>query len=248
MVRWKLTLQYDGTRFAGWQRQPDQRTVQGELERALSRFFDRETVVMGQGRTDSGVHAEGQVAHSDFPEPVDSDRLFRAMRSLLPPDMALIRAEAVPAGFHARFDASSRRYRYQISLQPVPLMKHLYWELPYDPDPDSLHRTAELVQGSHDFKNFSRLEDEEANSHCTITRSQWTIEGTRLFYRIEGDRFLRHLVRRLTGSMVLAATGRSTLEEFQLLLEGGDVARKGHSAPAHGLLLESVHYPTDSGC
>lgn len=246
MNRWKLTLQYDGTRFAGWQRQPDQRTVQGELEKALSRFFNRETEVMGQGRTDSGVHAEGQVAHSDFPEPVEPDRLLRAMRSLFPPDMSLIRVEAVHPDFHARFDAISRCYRYQIALRPVPLMRHLYWMVPYSPEPEVLRRCAELIKGHHDFKNFSRIEDERLNSHCTITRSEWTIEDDSLHFRIEGDRFLRHLVRRLTGSMVQVATGRVSLEEYKEMLEGGNVARKGHSAPACGLVLEAVRYPENS--
>ncbi|MEX2351265.1 MAG: tRNA pseudouridine(38-40) synthase TruA [Balneolaceae bacterium] len=244
MGRFKLTIEYDGTDFLGWQRQPEGRTVQGELERALQTWCRATVGVVGQGRTDRGVHARGQVAHVDLPEEADPKRLIPAMNGLLPKDMAILEALPVPPGFHARFDALSRRYSYRISLRPAPLIRNRSWFPGQRPNRILLDQCAAFVAGEHDFSLFARLDaGDERSTVCRITRSEWLDYGEQLHYTIEGDRFLRHMVRRLVGSMVRVAMEECSRDEFeQLLSVSAEVTRKGYSAPPQGLLLEEVTY------
>jgi len=246
MPRWKFTIQYDGTRFLGWQRQNQGRTVQGELEAALGIFCRTRVRVTGQGRTDRGVHAEGQVAHADLPEGIELGRLLSAMRGLLPLDMALIDAEITNDNFHSRFDALSRRYRYQIATRPVPLKRKLYWVIPVPFDSKLLHQCAEIIKGENDFRNFSKAAkndgDKKINTRCSVTLSTWIEMESAWIYRIEGNRFLRHMVRRLVGTSHRVAAGNLKIQDFIRLMEGGDVSRKGHTAPPEGLILEKVSY------
>jgi tRNA pseudouridine38-40 synthase len=245
MPRWKLTIEFDGTHFSGWQRQKKGRTVQEELESALSTFYREEIKVSGQGRTDSGVHAEGQVAHADLPGDMDPPRLLSALRGLLPGDMAVIDAVIEADDFHARFDAQSRLYRYQIATRPVPLKRHLHWLLLTPFEEDSLHRCAKIIRGKHDFRNFAKEEKPTGyvnSTECTITASHWEREQDIWIYKIEGNRFLRHMVRRIVGSTIMTATGRMEMDAFRELLDGKQVRRKGHSAPPEGLILEKVIY------
>lgn len=243
MPRWKFTIEFDGTRFLGWQRQKQGRTVQEELETALSTFCRTQTEVTGQGRTDRGVHAEAQVAHADLPEGIAPGQLLSAMRGLLPADMAVLSAEITDDNFHSRFDAVSRRYRYQIATRPVPLQRKLYWVVLEPFDCELLHQCSELITGEKDFRNFAKEDgDKKMNTRCVITLSEWIKEGGAWIYRIEGDRFLRHMVRRIVGTSHRVASGRMMVHDFRLLLEGEDAVRKGHSAPPEGLILEKVRY------
>lgn len=243
-VRWKLTLAYDGRSFFGWQRQPDQRTVQGELEKALSRFSNESIEVSGQGRTDRGVHALGQTAHADLPTRVTEDRLFGAMRSLLPEDLRLVAAEPVPDSFHARFDATSRRYEYQVATGPDLLNRHQRWEIGREPDLDLLNHYASLLNGSHDFSKLARMDPgEKRSTRCTLFTSVWNREPFGLVYTVEGDRFLRHMVRRLVGTMLRLEEGQRPTEAFQSLLIQRAEDAQIYTAPAHGLRLVRVSYP-----
>ncbi|MEX0662360.1 MAG: tRNA pseudouridine(38-40) synthase TruA [Balneolaceae bacterium] len=243
MTRWKLILEYEGTDFSGWQKQPDQRTVQGELETALATLFQQSIVTMGQGRTDAGVHALAQIAHADLPPGIIVHKLLHAMRGLLPKDMAVIDAEPVSDDFHARFDAISRSYRYQISLKDNPLYRKVVWTVHQSLDVELLETCASMITGEHDFINFCIPPDQdEMTTISTIEKSVWTKDETLLVYHIEGNRFLRHLVRRLVGTMIWVGTGKLTLDQFELLLSGKEVKKKGHAAPSTGLILESVKY------
>lgn len=244
MNRWKLTFQYDGTDFHGWQKQPATRTVQGVIEQALSVFCRSEIEIMGQGRTDAGVHALAQVAHADLPEDLIPEKLIHAMKGLLPEDVALTAASIADKNFHARFDAISRSYRYQLAVIPQPIHRKTVWQYSSEPDPDILHRAAELVKGEHDFIGFCIPPDDEMlTTTSTVTRSEWTFENDLWIYQVEANRFLRHMVRRLAGEMVHAATGRSGFSEFKKLLTGQQLVRKGFSAPPNGLILTAVNYP-----
>lgn len=241
--RYKLTFEYDGTDFYGWQKQPEGRTVEGVIEEALSTFYQSEIDIIGQGRTDSGVHAKAQVAHADLPASYSISKLYRALRGLLPKDVALINAEKVDAEFHARFHAKYRAYKYVVLKQPSPLLRNYSWQ-PFKPISfELLEECAEMIEGKHDFINFCIPPDEsEMTTICTINKSSWKKKGQKFVYEIEGNRFLRHLVRRLVGTMVQVGDNTISIEHFQNLLTGKEVNRKGHTAPAKGLTLFNVGY------
>ena len=241
-----LTLAFDGTDFSGWQKQKEGRTVQGELEKALSTLMVEKIEVMGQGRTDSGVHAYGQTAHTDLPKATTERKLLHALRGLLSDDIAVYKAEKVAPQFHARFDAISRAYRYQISLNPNPVLRRSVWNIQDKPEIEFLKICAGKVKGEHDFINFCKPEKEQLSTLCTISISEWVIEGDVLYYHIEANRFLRHMVRRLVGSMVHVATGRSTMADFDELLTGVKVNKKAFTAPSQGLILDRISYPKKS--
>lgn len=243
-MRYKLTFEYDGTNFSGWQKQPDVRTVEGTAEEALSTLYQQEIDIIGQGRTDAGVHARGQAAHVDLSDRYIPSRILHAMKGLLPEDVALLSVEIVPDDFHARFDAQSRSYRYQVINRAAPLMRQQAWQVNGSLDEALLQQCAELVLGEHDFVNFCIPSgDEHQTTICTISQSCWKKEGDLLIYEITGNRFLRHMVRRLVGTMIKVSSGEIPAEEFKQLLLRNKATQKGHTAPAHGLILERVAYP-----
>jgi tRNA pseudouridine38-40 synthase len=241
----KLTLEYDGAGFAGWSRQPELRTVQGEVERALRTVLgelgsDGQPLTLTvAGRTDRGVHAWGQVA-SYAHEAVDPLRL----NGLLDDDVAVLRAEPAPEGFDARRDARSRTYCYRVlarRARSVFTRNSAFWwtgEL----DRGALDRCASLLPGKHDFTAFTPSETEHSWFRCDVMRAQWLGDGEELQFWIEADMFLRHMNRVLVGTMLEVASGQMTLAQFEGLLEGRSRAHAGRTAPAHGLALASVSY------
>lgn len=244
--RWKLVFEYDGTAFSGWQKQPDARTAEEEIERAFSTLYQRDIDIIGQGRTDAGVHARWQVAHVDLPSTFASNRIIHAMRGLLPKDVALLRAEKTRSDFHARFNAVQRTYSYVVIERLSPLLRERAWCCGYSLDKGILHDLARQVRQSRDFINFC-IPDPNQNltTECDLKESKWHEEDEMIVYTISANRFLRHMVRRLVGSMVQVASGRQTTEWFQDLLDGEAVKQKGHSAPSHGLYLDFVAYLHD---
>ena len=241
----KLTLEYDGSRFAGWGVQPGLRTVQEELERALRTVLG-ETGVDGRplklsvaGRTDRGVHAWGQVA-SYAHEAVDPLRL----NGLLDDDLAVLAAEPAPDGFDARRDAVSRTYCYRVlarRARSVFVRSTSFW-WPGAVDREALDQCARAVVGKHDFSAFTPSETEHTWFRCDVSRAQWVGDGELLEFWIEADMFLRHMNRVLVGTMLEVAAGRRTLAEFHALLDGRPRSHAGATAPAHGLALASVAY------
>lgn len=243
MNRWKFTFEYDGISFHGWQKQPDQRTVEGEIETALSTLCQSEIDIIGQGRTDAGVHARAQTAHADLPVSLQKEELMHAMKGLLPEDIAMVEAVQSDPDFHARFDAVSRRYSYIVLKCKSPLYRNRAWHRDYTLNYEILADLAVSVIGEHNFKNFCiPPQAPHLTTICTITESKWVQEDDRLIYYIEGNRFLRHMVRRLVGSMIQVASENLNSSEFYAMLEEKEVERKGHSAPAHGLYLDKVCY------
>jgi tRNA pseudouridine38-40 synthase len=241
----KLTLEYDGSRFAGWGRQPGLRTVQEELERALRTVLG-ETGVDGRplklsvaGRTDRGVHAWGQVA-SYAHEAVDPLRL----NGLLDDDLAVLAAEPAPDGFDARRDAISRTYCYRVLARRARsvFVRATSFRWTAGVDRDALDECARAVLGRHDFSAFTPSETEHTWFRCDVARADWVGDGELLEFWIEADMFLRHMNRALVGTMLEVAAGRRTLEEFRALLDGRPRAHAGATAPAHGLALASVAY------
>ncbi len=236
----KLTLEYDGTDFAGWARQPGRRTVQEELERALATLLRRDAVPLTvAGRTDAGVHAWGQVASYDGP-PVQP----RALNSLLAPDVAVLAAEAVAPGFSARRDATSRGYCYRVLARRERSAhergRALWW--PHRVDREALHACAALLPGTHDFMAFTPTETDHVRFERDVRRAAWRDEGAIVAFWIEADAFLRNMNRVLVATMLEVAGGRRELDDFAALLDGAPRSRAGATAPPHGLYLVGVGY------
>ncbi len=236
----RLLLEYDGSGFAGWARQPELRTVQGELEAALARVLRREVHLTVAGRTDAGVHARGQVASHDG-EPATA----RALNGVLAPDVRVLESEPAREGFDARRDALSRTYRYRLFTREAASAferdRALHW--PHPLDRAALHACAAAMIGTHDFTAFTPTETDHVRFSRNVLRAEWLeSEDDAIEFWIEADTFMRHMVRTLVGTMLDVARGRSDASRFKALLEARPRSEAGDTAPAHGLYLESVRY------
>ena len=240
----KLLIEYDGTRFAGWARQPGLRTVQEELEKALAVLARWPTVVIAAGRTDAGVHALGQVA-SYAGHPVAR----KGLNAILPDDINVLQCAGAPTGFDARRDATARAYTYRVLNRRTPAVfergRALWW--PQRIDRDALHACAVHLTGTHDFTAFTLKETQHTRFNRTVDRAAWTFDADLLSFEIEANSFLRHMNRALVGTMLQVAMGRRTEEDFATLLEGRPRTEGGPSAAPHGLYLTRVRYDPPAG-
>jgi tRNA pseudouridine38-40 synthase len=249
LQNYKLTLEYDGSKYSGWQDQTNARTVQGELKQAAQEVFGGEIEVQGSGRTDAGVHAVGQVAHVKVQRTsrLKSHEILRALNDRLPSSVAVLECEEAPPRFHARHSAVSRAYFYQISTRKAALSKKFVWWIKEPLNVERMQQAAALIPGRHDFDAF-RAADKSKPDESTIVvveSAEIAVDENLIVFRIEASHFLWKMVRRLTGTLVKVGLGEVSVEEFQALLNGKknpklDIA--AWTAPASGLFLESVQY------
>ena len=264
----KLTLSYDGSRLVGWQRQAEGESVQGVLEDALARFEGGPVTVHGAGRTDAGVHALGQVASVEVTFAHDPATLARALNAQLPDDVRVLAVEDAAPGFHARFDARSKTYRYCIRNGPVasPFERAFVWHVPQPLDVEAMRQAASRLLGRHDFSAFRSIGTHAPDAVRTLHASAvvetpgavpWLLStattspsasrcssdgGRVLTYEVTGDGFLRHMVRAIVGTLVEVGRGWRDPAQMDALLQSGDRARAGATAPAQGLFLVRVVY------
>jgi tRNA pseudouridine38-40 synthase len=239
----RLDIEYDGSGFSGWARQPGLRTVQGELESALATVLREPIELTVAGRTDAGVHARGQVASFRTDAEVPAD-LGRRLNGVGPADVAVTAAAVVEDGFDARRDAASRTYGYRLlarrSPSPFERTTALWW--PHRLDRAALDACAASLVGTHDFTAFTPTQTDHVRFERDILAASWTADGDLLVFHVTADAFMRNMVRVLVGTQLEAASGRRSVESFRELLEGAPRSAAGDTAPAHGLHLESVSY------
>jgi tRNA pseudouridine38-40 synthase len=248
----QLVLHYDGSEFAGWQRQPAARTVQAVFEQALARLMGRAIGALGSGRTDAGVHARGQAVGVRVPRKWEPPALRRALNAVLPPDVWVAAAHEMRPAFHARYSARARRYSYYVGTDEEarsPFRRRWEWPLGRAPSREALDACARMLHGEHGFRAFAvrGTAPPDDEHRCTIFEAAWRDRpgGGGLVFEIEANRFLHHMVRFLVGTMVDVATGRRTATGFSALLDAADNRETSAPAPAHALFLDVVRYPRD---
>lgn len=246
----QLVLHYDGAGFSGWQRQPDERTVQGVLEAAVARLCSAPVAVVGAGRTDAGVHARGQAAGVRVPEKWSSSTLRRAMNAILPDDVWIAAAYEMNEEFHPRYSAVSRSYSYfvgtdEFASSPFRRTTELVWTKPLDLD--RMSDAARAIEGEHCFRAFAvkGTAPERDDHRCNIRRAAWRRREGGVVFDIQADRFLHHMVRFLVGTMLDIGEGRREPAVMADLLAQEDNREVSPPAPAHALFLERVEYPKD---
>jgi tRNA pseudouridine38-40 synthase len=240
----KLTIAYDGTDFAGWQRQTADRTVQATIEDALAPFAGGHIVITGSGRTDAGVHAVGQVASVSLESTIANDTLQRALNATLPPDVRIMRVEDAPAGFNARFDARRKTYHYAVYCGSVlpPMLRRQVWHVKDPLAVGSMDAAAALLIGRHDFAAFQAAGGEVATTVRELSVSRITSRGDEVVYEVTGSGFLRHMVRNIVGTLVDVGRGRRNVENVRAVLAGRDRGRASATAPPQGITLWEVEY------
>lgn len=242
MSRYKINIQYDGTNYFGWQMQSQQRTIQAEIENALVPLNnDKRVKITAAGRTDTGVHALGQVAHFDLNTKLKPVQLLKALNARLPKDIRILEVAAKGDEFHARFSAIKRHYRYQCYLGDNLLYRNQSWFIS-EIDKSTLNRLSQKIIGEHDFLSFSKLNKQLDNTKCNIYQSEWIENDNMLIFNVCGNRFLHHMVRYLVGTMVAGSQGKISLDYFEDLLNNPRKNVKIFKAPPEGLILIGIDY------
>lgn len=248
MPTWKLTLEYDGTRYRGWQAQSNtDRTVAGVLLRAVREVFGADATAGGAGRTDAGVHAIAQVAHVKARRKVPAGEIVRSVNDLLPHDVNVLSAEPAAPAFHARHDAVSRTYLYRISRRRTAFDKRFVWWVRDRLDSAAMARAAQLFVGRRDYSSFCENPEGQQSTIVVVERSEVEEQGQEIRYRIEASHFLWKMVRRLVGTLVEVGRGSVSEQDVAKFLEERSAAPALWTAPPSGLFLESVKYPADGG-
>ena len=240
----KIIVEYDGTGYCGWQVQPNGRSIQATLERAISTFFGAATRITGSGRTDAGVHALGQVANFFVEKDAEAHRILRGLNALTPPDIAVREIDSVGESFDARRDARSRVYEYHILNRPTasPFFIHRAWHIHDSLDQRAMKEAVECLVGEHDYSSFRAAGCEAIHPIRRVYRTSWEQRGELLVFSIEATAFLRHMVRNIIGTVVEVGRGSRSPQSCVDLLQARDRTQAGPTAPPHGLYLCEVKY------
>lgn len=245
MPRYKITIEYDGTGLAGWQRQDDMPSVQQHIEEAIEKFSSEKSSLFAAGRTDAGVHARGQVAHFDLQKNFPPHQILGGINfHIKPMAISVLLAEEVPGDFHARFTAKKRYYRYRIinRISPLTIDRDYAWRIKETLDEKAMHEAAQILVGKHDFTSFRASECQAKSPVKTIDEIKITRAGDEIFIDISALSFLHHMVRNIAGTLRLVGGGKWSAEDLKNALAAKDRSRTGPTAPAHGLYFMRVEY------
>ena len=243
-MRYFMLLSYRGTNYHGWQRQSNAPSVQGELERVLSARLRSDVEVTGAGRTDTGVHASYYVAHFDTDMVIDDcDGLCYHLNSMLPRDIAVRGIYPVANGAHARFDATEREYTYRIVSRKEPFCVETAWQYYVRLDIEAMNRAAVHLLEFDDFTSFAKLNSNNKTNICHVSHAEWRSDGAWSVFTIRADRFLRNMVRAITGTLVEVGRGKLSPDDFRDIIAARDLSLACSSAPAQGLFLSGIKYP-----
>lgn len=252
MTAWRLTIEYEGTRYSGWQEQRHARTVAGEIRGAAERFFNERVELAGAGRTDSGVHALGQVARLEARKPVKPEHLLIALNDGLPPDINILKVEKCGQNFDPRRNALLRYYLYQISTRRTAFAKKFVWWVKDRLDPELMQQAANGLVGKHDFAQFCERRTDENSTEVVVERAELAIDGDLILFRIAASHFLWKMVRRIVGSIVEVGRKELSVGEFINLVDPRASSRQdracsvaARTAPPSGLFLERVIYKNE---
>ena len=244
MARIKIKIAYKGTNYNGWQIQPNGMTVQEEIQNALKKITKENIVIHGSGRTDSGVHAHGQIAHFDTQSTIPPKRFYKALNSHLPMDIRVVDSELVEADFHSRFSAIGKYYRYGIYLGEVsdPFLDSYYWHIDYPINLEKMEEALPYFVGTKDFRGFMASGSMVQDTTRTINKIQMTQQENRIHLDFWGNGFLYNMVRIITGTLIEVGRGSLTPEAIEPLIQSKERSKAGKTAPARGLFLEEVFY------
>lgn len=242
-MRFFITLSYDGTRYHGWQIQPNGDSVQQRLQEALSTLLRKPVEVVGAGRTDTGVHARMMVAHFDWEETIDGKQLAYKLNKLLPGDIAVQEVRQVEDDMHARFSATSRTYHYFIHTRKDPFLQAYSWQIPFALDFEKMNEAAKVLLEYKDFTSFSKVNTDTKTNLCDLKEAFWEeVEPGRWRFTITANRFLRNMVRAIVGTLVEVGRGRISIEEMRHIIEAKDRCQAGESVPGKALFLVDIKY------
>lgn len=243
-MRYAIHLAYNGANYCGWQTQPDLPTVQQTLESALTTLLRTPTAIVGCGRTDTGVHASDFYAHFDLQLPLVDNLAFK-LNSYLPPDIAIYDIFPVADNFHARFSALSRTYQYHVANARLPFSQGLYSRIYFNPDVEAMNAAAKVLMEYDDFTSFAKLHTDNKTNICHLSEAHWDRVGEQLVFTITANRFLRNMVRSVTGTLLDVGRGKLDISGLRAIVEKKNRCAAGVSMPAQGLFLTNVAYDWD---
>lgn len=243
MSRYFIHLAYNGAAYCGWQTQPALSTVQQTLEEALTTLLRQPIAIVGCGRTDTGVHASDFYAHFDAEANVDTKDIVFKLNNFLPADIAIFDIFQVADNAHARFDATARTYQYHVSDRRLPFRQGQYCRIYYKPDVEKMNEAAKILMEYDDFTSFAKLHTQVKTNICHLTKAHWDMSGDELVFTIRSNRFLRNMVRSVTGTLLDVGRGKLTIDGLREIIEKKNRCAAGVSMPACGLFLTKVEYP-----